>query len=165
MGKRGPKPTPTKILNIRGSWRGKDRPDADLEPSLPEMPDWLSKAAKAEWKRRIPEIHALGVLQKVDVTILAMYCTDFAEYEAACEEIDKLKSQFVSVGREVTATGKVLKAGRIKKHPLFAFRDDADARLRKSCSELGMGPASRTGLTIVQKEKSSSKKSKFFKGA
>jgi P27 family predicted phage terminase small subunit len=132
---------------------------------MPEMPKRLSAAAKAEWQRRIPELNALGVLQKVDVTILAMYCRDFVEWDAACEEIDKLKSQFVSVGREVTAKGKVLKAGRIKKHPLFDFRDAADARLRKSCSELGMGPASRTGLAIVQKDKSSSKKSKFFKGA
>jgi len=165
MGKRGPKPTPTRILNLRGSWRGKDRPDADLEPNLPKMPDWLSSAAKVVWKREVPELEDLGVLQRVDVTILAMYCTDFVEWQAACNEIDKLKSQFVSVGREVSASGKVLKPGRVCPHPLFAIRDAADARLRKSCSELGMGPASRTGLAITQKDKSSGKKSKFFKGA
>jgi len=164
MGKRGPKPTPTPILKLRGSWRGKDRPDADIEPNVPEMPSWLSPAAKAEWKRRVPELDALGVLQKVDVTILVMYCRDFVEYDAACDEIDKLKSQFISVGREVSSKGVVLKPGRVCPHPLFAIRDAADARLRKSCSELGMGPASRTGLAITQKEKSG-KKSRFFKGA
>ena len=163
MGKRGPKPTPTPILKLRGSWRGKDRPDADIEPNVPEMPSWLSPAAKAEWKRRVPELDALGVLQKVDVTILVMYCRDFVEYDAACDEIDKLKSQFISVGREVSAGGVVLKPGRVCPHPLFAIRDAADARLRKSCGELGMGPASRTGLAIKPKEKSG--KSRFFKGA
>ena len=163
MGKRGPKPTPTPILKLRGSWRGKDRPDADLQPNLPKMPSRLSPAAKAEWKRRVPELDALGVLQKVDVTILAMYCRDFVEWDAACREIDKLKSQFISVGREVSAGGVVLKPGRVCQHPLFAIRDAADARLRKSCGELGMGPASRTGLAIKPKAKSG--KSRFFKGA
>jgi P27 family predicted phage terminase small subunit len=116
--KPGPRPTPTSILKLRGSWRGKDRPDADLEPNMPKMPSWLSAAAKAEWKRRIPELNALGVLQKVDVTILAMYCTDFAEWEAAYEECEKLSTRFISMDREVDEKGVVLKSGRVKKHPI-----------------------------------------------
>ena len=167
MGKRGPKPTPTPILKLRGSWRGKDRPDADLEPNLPKMPACLSVAAKKRWKEVVPELDALGVLQRVDETILAMYCMDYVEYWAAHDEIAKLKSQFISVGREMgkDENGKdiVKKAGRVRVHPLLAIRDAADARMRKSCGELGMGPASRTGLAIKPKAKSG--KSRFFKGA
>ena len=167
MGKRGPKPTPTHILNLRGSWRGKDRPDSGIEPSLPEMPKWLSADAKKEWKNVMPDLDALGILQRVDVAIIAMYCTDYVEFQAAYDECEKLTTRFISVGREMgkDENGKdiVKKTGRVCKHPLFAFRDAAYARLIKSCGELGLSPASRTGLAIKPKEKSG--KAKFFKGA
>lgn len=152
MSKPGPRPTPTPILKLRGSWRGKDRPDADVEPNVPEMPKWLSIAAKKRWEQVVPELDALGVLQRVDDTILAMYCMDYVEWKDACDEIAKLKTQFIKQP-----------SGRVCNHPLLDIRDAADARLRKSCSELGMGPASRTGLAINLKQKSG--KSKFFKGA
>jgi phage terminase small subunit len=78
--KPGPRPTPTPILKLRGSWRGKDRPDSEVEPNLPKMPRWLSPEQKQEWQHIVPELDDLGVLQRVDVTVLAMYCTDFVEW-------------------------------------------------------------------------------------
>jgi len=167
MGKRGPKPTPTPILKLRGSWRGKDRPDADVEPNMPVMPKWMKPAAVKEWKSVLPDLDSLGVLQRVDATMIAMYCTDLVEFMAAYKECEELSTRFISIGREMgkDENGKdiVKKSGRVCKHPLFAFRDAAYVRLVKSCGELGLSPASRTGLAINLKQKSG--KSKFFKGA
>ncbi len=63
MGARGPAPTPTKILEARGSWRAKARAGELTFPvERPECPAWLSTEARAEWDRVVERLEGAGVL-------------------------------------------------------------------------------------------------------
>ncbi len=149
--KPGRKPVPTQVLKLRGSWRAKNRRDLFVQPEKPRMPSWLSDEAKRAWRHMVPQLEALGILKRADEVVLAMFCTDYAEWSQACEEISTLKSRFVKQP-----------SGRICQHPLLRIRDAAAERMRKLISELGMSPAARTGLNITQKPSPSKSKSRFF---
>ena len=157
MAKRGPKPIPTSILKLRHSWRSKHRKDyekAEIEEGRkPKMPIWLSEEAKAIWRQLVPKIAELGILNPVDQTIIAILCHDVAEYRAACETIQELKSPYISQP-----------SGRVCRHPAYQLRDAAAERIRKLGGEVGLSPAARASLTIVPIEKKS-EKTKFFKDA
>ncbi len=84
MGKRGPKPTPTKILALRGSWRAKTRPNEPIPPAgEPAMPSWLSRSAKATWKSVVPPLVQMGVASSVDRFALARYCETLVTWREA----------------------------------------------------------------------------------
>ena len=102
----------------------------------------------------MPLLNRLGILQKVDVVVLAMFCVSYVEWRRAAEEVEKLKSLFIKQP-----------SGRICKHPIIGIRDDAQENMRKIISELGMSPAARTGLYMAPNEKIVNEKLKFFKGA
>ena len=88
--KPGKRPTPTKVLKLRGSWRAKGRADDLLfSCNRPMMPRWLTGPAAKEWKRIVPELEKMGILAPVDSTMLAMYCTAFAEWRQADKLIKK----------------------------------------------------------------------------
>src|SRR5262245_889783 len=90
MGLRGPPPTPTAILNLRGSWRGKQRMgEVQFESGAPTCPAWLSKEAKAEWRRAVRLLASVGLLQKVDRALLACYCDCWAEVMTLTTEINR----------------------------------------------------------------------------
>jgi len=153
--KRGPKPVATPILKLRGSWRAKHRPDYDagLKPERPVCPKWLSPPAKKAWRVIVPNLAGLEILQKVDVTILSMFCETFAEWQQAQRDVTELKNLFIKQP-----------SGRICKHPLIAIRDESHERLRKLIAELGLSPSARTQLHISKKQEPSPA-AKFFEGA
>lgn len=75
MGTRGPAPTPTKILEARGSWRAKTRAgELQFPVERPECPAWLSTEARAEWDR---------VAKACDAPALACMCEWWAEHQRA----------------------------------------------------------------------------------
>lgn len=84
MGKpHGPRPTPTNILKKRGSWRAKARVDEPqpVDTRKPICPKWLQPYAKEIWKRITPELHAMGLLNRIDGLVLMRYCEHFAEWK------------------------------------------------------------------------------------
>lgn len=51
MAKPGPRPTPTQVLRLRGSWRSKRNPtEPQPEAAKPEAPPWLSDGAKHRYE-------------------------------------------------------------------------------------------------------------------
>ena len=73
----------TKIKELRGTLR-KDRhgdgPVAFTTVSEVDTPAMLSESAKKEWEVITSELIKAGVLQSVDLTILAAYCQEIADY-------------------------------------------------------------------------------------
>ena len=66
MGTRGPPPTPTKILAMRGSWRaGRNPAEPRPEPGRPRCPKWLDTDAKAAWRRLVPQLDRMGVVTRI----------------------------------------------------------------------------------------------------
>lgn len=154
MGRRGPPPKPTKLKIAAGN-PGK-RPLNKQEPRpdgvAPRMPAWLSKKAKAEWRRIVPELSVLGLLTRIDLAALAAYCQSYAELEEATRTLDKegrvcvwpiLDKQGAKIGE------------KLKSHPAVQQQRDAARLVKQFISEFGLTPASRTrvhGATGEEKE-------------
>ncbi len=138
MGKRGPKPTPTVILKLRGSDLG-DRPDEPQPVSgRPVKPDRFSEAASRAWDWLCEELDEMGLLARSDVTIMALYCNKVAAYWANHDRLDKVGSVLIS-----PKTG----------HPYMSAFAQVDAmltaQLLKILAELGLTSSARTRITVT----------------
>jgi len=80
----GPKPTPTRILELRGSWRAKTRA-GELKPSSENIrkPSYLTGEAAKKWRETAPGMIKLGLLTINDVDTWARYCIYFSAWEKA----------------------------------------------------------------------------------
>src|SRR3990167_6988974 len=90
MGKRGPPATPLKVLQARGSWRGKPKPG---QPSPVDgefvKPDWLGPIASAKWDEMVPLLRQKGCEAPDYSDFLAIYCEAHQEVHDAMEVIAK----------------------------------------------------------------------------
>jgi phage terminase small subunit len=75
VGKRGPKKTPTSILEKRGSWLAKTRQgEPVVSADYPPCPDWIKGEARDIWDRVVPQLVNLGVMTKLDGFAFSRYC-------------------------------------------------------------------------------------------
>ena len=140
MGKRGPAPTPTKILEVRGSWRAGARQDEPQpEAKRPVCPAWLMPEAKRAWRELAPQLDRMGVLGKCDRNALARYCQTWAKWRAAEEWIMEHGDHVVVRDKDGRATGIVEppQVGRTIRL--------ADQLLRLE-QHFGLTPSARAGL-------------------
>ena len=73
MGRRGPPPTPTPILKLRGSWRGNlNRDEPQPEAVAPEKPSWLDRYAAEAWDQLVPILERMRVLTEADGKALTL---------------------------------------------------------------------------------------------
>lgn len=98
VGTRGPSKTPTKVLEMRGSWRADTRMD-EPQPNTerPTCPAWLPAQAKSIWRVLIPQIEYMGILGTCDRIALARYCKLVCRWREAEDEGDVDKSIRVSI--------------------------------------------------------------------
>ncbi len=139
MGRRGPKPTPTAILKVRGSWRARLNPDEPQpQPGIPSMPGKIRPEAKLAWKRIVPKLQAMGVLTTVDGETLARYCTLAARYWEA-EDFLRKHGQTYPVRDGDGVSG-------FRKFPQASIANELAATLARIEASFGMTPADRTRL-------------------
>lgn len=132
MGRRGPKPTPSELLRLRGSWRAGTRSDEVHPPAeMPKCPAWLDRLGRAKWRELAPELHALGLLTVIDGDALAGYCSCYAEAVAA--------SKIIAKEGLTTPTEHGVKA-----HPTVAILRNARAQMRAFAALFGLNPADRS---------------------
>jgi len=88
MGLRGPAPTPTRILALRGSNRAGRDNSAEPSPAveLPPAPEWLSEEAKKAYAAVGDRLVAVGVVTALDGETLALFSIAWARLRR-CEEI------------------------------------------------------------------------------
>jgi len=151
MGKRGPKKKPTKILKIRGSWRGNVRKtEVKVPQKAPSPPAWLSGNAKREWQRVMKILSPLNIITELDRTILAAYCQCYADY---VEALDHCKH-----GILIKTT-----SGNVIQNPAIGVKNTALKLLHKMATEFGMSPSARSQLeTPPLLTKEEQKKERFF---
>ena len=143
MGLRGPAPTPTRILALRGSNRAGRSSGNEPAPdvALPPPPDWISDDAKKTYAAVGARLVALGVVTVLDGEALALFAIAWARLRR-CEE-------FLQKHGEVYAV-----AGK-KDGPPSGFRLYPHAKLALELSDrvvrlsdrLGLSPAARARLT------------------
>ncbi len=107
MGTRGPQPTPTSILEARGSWRAKVREnEPQLPTSAPACPRKLSKGARRWWTLTVPLLQAMKVLTAADGEVLSRYCVlaDAFDEARTIDEQLKVDRQLRQVARDLGLT-------------------------------------------------------------
>lgn len=131
MGARGPQPTPTSTLKLRGSWRGETRDgEPATEVAAPSAPEWLNGEARAEWDRVVPELIGRQTLSRADRGVLALYCHAWAEFVQTSSLVDE---QGYTI---TTTTGEII-------NPVVVVMNKAAERLLKTADRFGLSPAAK----------------------
>lgn len=132
MGARGPLPIPDNVRKIRGDVsHSTPVPSVKALAAIPNQPSYISKEAKAEWKRITPELKRLGVLATIDRAMLTTYCETWALWNVAREVISR---------EGVTVIGQ---KGETVKHPAWQIYRDAATLMASLAKELGVSPNAR----------------------
>lgn len=152
MGQRGPAPTPTKVLELRGSWRAnlpKDEPQP--ESKLGKMPAGLPPRAKTEWKR-CKEWMGGEVMKDCDRSLVETYCRLVAE-------IDELQKVVKKEGHIQVADN-----GYMSQHPAAIMLHKSRDMLVKLTDRLGLNPSSRSRISVKPAEPKRSPYEEFKRG-
>lgn len=166
MGRRGPKPTPTTVLKLRGSWWAKNRPQDDkLDQKRPACPkrfitkrktgdgESIRKVAKSTWDRLAPQLHAAGLLVDGYREPFECLCDSYARYVLACSKCDDLAM--------VDVTDK----GNNVQSPWIAIRNKMWEQVYKGAACFGLTPADISGVRAMEKPTVEDAKQRFFGGA
>jgi P27 family predicted phage terminase small subunit len=142
MGRRGPAPTPTAILQARGSWRGKaNKDEPGPEPRSPDCPEWLTDAAKEVWRQVVATVLMTRILTAADGNALGRYCDALVRWKKAAKWLDE-KGETYPIRDD---------AGSIKcvmQYPQVAQYHKLSALLLKFEQEFGLTPSARSRLQI-----------------
>lgn len=149
---RGRKPKPTALKQQQGNpgKRRLNRKEPQPERRIPSCPKHLKGAALTEWKRVAPVLWKLGVLTELDRTVLAAYCTAYADYVEACEHVQQ--------------RGAVIKArkGGEYQNLWVGIKKRSMDQMVKYAGELGLTPSSRGRVQVADIETNEEKEDRLF---
>ena len=156
MGRRGPKPQPTKLKILRGN-PGKQALNA-AEPQPPAdgvaMPPHLGEVAARRWGELLPMLQATRVMTRADVEALARYC-DTYEWWLAVRA--KLKAE----GDTYPILNDKGEVKYIAQRPEVSIAHKLSQQLRQLESDFGLSPAARVSLKVESDDKPQSALEKF----
>ena len=156
---RGPRPTPSSVLGLRGSWRANERGDvgADLAPIERAAPAWLDEYGMAQWAHLVPILEAMAVLTEADYSALAVHCETWADYRRCVDAMRRNDGVTVEVetAQNGTFSKELMEATRAKQLlPVLA------AQFR----EFGLTPSARANIAPKAKAEKKQAKGRFFEG-
>jgi P27 family predicted phage terminase small subunit len=136
----GPPPTPLRLRLLRGN-PGKRPLRPEVEPTrpsaCPDRPAFVTGYAADEWNRIAPEIHRLGLLTTLDVSVLGVYCATVARWRAAEETLARMAQGGLLVEND---------KGELRRNPLVQVARHAAADMVRLAGHFGMTPAARSRL-------------------
>lgn len=158
MAGRGPSPTPTAILKLTGSKRGKARAKTEPKPiaGAPAMPAGLTASERACWRRLLAEVALVpGLVASVDRSILAM--------------VAKLEAQLMGLREKRQAEGETV-VRRDDRGVVVSVQLAPWARLeatllpvyKSALMELGLTPSSRSRVKVEAPAAGSLNADRFF---
>jgi P27 family predicted phage terminase small subunit len=157
MGKRGPHPTPTSVLERRGSWRAKGRGNEPRpKKGKPRPPDWLGRVAKHAFRWVVNTLEDMRILTLADAKAIERYAQTYQRWREA-EQMLSAHGQILIVRRE---DGSEMP----KKSPAVAVAAELAHQLARLEADLGLTPAARVGLVagpILDRERED-RCSRFF---
>ncbi len=142
MGRRGPAPTPTPVLKLRGSTlvtNRREQREAKGPSGKPSCPAWLDEDAKAAWKQLVPLLQSMNVLTRIDGNALARYCRLWSRWRKAEAFLDQ-HGEMYPLKHE---NGQVK---YMQPWPQVAIASKLAQQLTRLEQEFGMTPASRTRI-------------------
>lgn len=134
MGARGPQRKPTELLNLAGSWRGKEREKTEpgVGYAIPDPPPGLTEAGLAAWPYAISLVEHLRCVTESDAMQLGILAESWAEY--------------VACNLAIVSEGGTLFDDKGKKYtnPAVKQRDACYVRLKDSIDRFGLNPSNRS---------------------
>jgi P27 family predicted phage terminase small subunit len=142
----GPPPQPTHLKLIRGNPGrrplNKNEPQPTIAETVPDAPAWLSSFACDEWCERAPELHRLGLLTSLDLSLFAGYCESYSQWRQAQELLAQMaKKDAVTNGLLVRGAN-----GTATPNPLLKVSRLAAQHMLRLASEFGLSPVARSRI-------------------
>lgn len=116
----------------------------DFEKISHKPPSWLSKDAKAEYKRIVPLMDKLPIAA-LDFASVAMYCDYFSKYKAASLAVETEGRTIIEFDSQGNKKKKV--------NPEFTAMNDAARILRSVAGGLGLTIDSRMRIVVPKENK------------
>ena len=144
MGARGPTPTPSRRLQLRGSWRAGTRPgEPKPEPQAPPRPAALNARAALVWDEVVPQLEAAGMLAQFDGRTFARYC----ELSAVWDDMLDFLRKSGHAHPVKNARGEVV---GVRAYPQLRNMLQIHEILLRVEREYGMTPSARARMTAEQ---------------
>jgi P27 family predicted phage terminase small subunit len=135
MGRKA-KPTSQKILEGNPGKRALNNKEPKPDVAIPECPGHIKGEARREWDRITVELHALGILTKIDRAALAAYCTAWGDYVYA-------ETHLLTEDEVIES----IKGGKYQ-NPWVGIKTSAMDRMVRIAAEFGMTPSSRSKIKV-----------------
>jgi P27 family predicted phage terminase small subunit len=123
-------------------------PASALDPAIPDCPEHLNAAARAEWQRIVPELVKAGLLSVIDRAALALYCQAFARWQLAEEKIAAAAAKDPDGAGLVSAA----KNGFKQLDYWLVISNRAQEQLLKYLQEFGLSPSTRARVAALAKQ-------------
>ncbi|TVS18954.1 MAG: phage terminase small subunit P27 family [Gammaproteobacteria bacterium] len=142
MGLRGPKPKPTALKKLEGTYRAdREAPNApEVEPGLPDLPEgwedapWSDHATKEYWHIG-PQLVRLGLLSEVDRAAFLSYCDYWGRWMYYRGQVAKHGD------KQTTAGGFESQSADVQ------MMNKAQEGVKKCLAMFGLSPADRTRVS------------------
>lgn len=130
-------PAPLRLLTGRGNGTDSGGRKVAKPPAFrriaPSPPTWLSREAKAEWRRVAPGLQRLDLLKEEDRAAFTAYCETWAMY--------------VDARRTIQREGLTYEARRgVIAHPCVSIVHNTGRELRLWASQFGLTPSAENAL-------------------
>jgi P27 family predicted phage terminase small subunit len=156
MGLRGPKPKPTAVLRLAGSWRAeRNRREPKIPAGIPKPPAWLDAPGRAVWRSIAPILGESGVLTRIDRESLGRYCDAMIRWRAAAEFLRKHGDVYPIKDAD----------GNLKcmvQFPQVSIYNKLGMVLLRLEQEFGMTPSSRSRVQVPDDGKGDNEKTARF---
>lgn len=142
---KGRKPVPASIHKLKGTYRpDRHGGEPEVESVLPDPPDYLDDVAQAEWRRIAPELHKAGILSKLDIVVLEMYCSIYSRWRYAEKKIHTRKTHAKAV---TTAEN-----GYMMQSTWLTVSSRCVKQLKDLSTEFGLTPVSRARMKMKKED-------------
>lgn len=143
---RKPMPAPWKAMTGNAGRRPLDNDSGvNFEPGIPEAPDFLDAAARAEWDRIAPLLNTAGLLATVDGAQLALYCQAYSRWRKAELKLQEMEA------KDAEGCGIVTKSpnGFDQLGYWMVVANKAQEQVSKALAEFGMSPVARARVKAI----------------
>lgn len=106
---------------------------------LPTCPGWLNSEAKREWRRVCSKLAEKGILDTVDRSILAGYCSAYARWRLAEEFLNDKRTPIDSGLTQLARHG-------MAPRPEVKIARESLQQMRALAAELGLTPKARNSV-------------------
>lgn len=161
MPTRGPKPTPTKILELRGSWLAKTRTHEPKPPAtIPKMPQELDQQGRKIWRGLTRDLDAIGLLASLDQHALARYIQLWQRWQRLQTFIESHDETYAVMRRftiqaSYDSEGNAVPAREVEVFSHTAIRAETKTwlalsdRLLRLEQQFGLTPSARAAIGIL----------------